>query len=65
MKEMEWVIRTFRYMEKIWETRGENMGNEKPGHKAYAAREKERWYRWAGTAKAEFVKALGEEVFSI
>ena len=63
MKEMEWVIGTFRYMEKIWEARGENMGNEKVGHKAYAARETGRWHRWAETAKAEFVKALGEETF--
>ena len=63
MKEMEWVIGTFRYMEKIWEARGENMGNEKAGHKAYAARETGRWHRWAETAKAEFVKALGEKTF--
>ena len=63
MKEMEWVVGTFRYMEGIWETRGRNVGNEKQGHRAYAARETDRWHRWAETAKAEFVKVLGEESF--
>ena len=57
------MIGTFRYMGKIWEGRGKNMGNEKPGHKAYAARETERWHRWVETAKSEFVKVLGEENF--
>ena len=60
---MEWVIGTFRYMGEIWETRDRNMGNEKLGHRAYAAKEADRWHRWAETAKAEFVKALGEETF--
>jgi len=60
MKEMEWVIGTFRYMENIWKTRGKNMGNEKPGHKAYAAKETDRWCRWAEIAKEEFVKVLGD-----
>ena len=63
MKEMGWVIGTFRYMGEIWKVRGEKMGNEKPGHRAYAARETSRWHRWAEIAKTEFVKALGEETF--
>jgi len=58
-KEMEWVVGTFRYMGKIWETRSRNMGNEKPGHRAYAMRETERWHRWAETANTEFGKVLG------
>ena len=61
MKEMEQVIGTFRYMGEIWEVRGEKMGSEKPGHRAYAAKETGRWHRWAETAKTEFVKVLGEE----
>ena len=63
MKEMEWVIGTFSHMGKIWKTRSENIGNKKPGHRAYAARETERWHRWAETAKTEFVQVLGEETF--
>ena len=63
MKEMEWVIGTFRHMGRVWETRGRNMGIEKQGYRAYAARETNRWQRWAETAKAEFVKILGEETF--
>ena len=43
LKEMEWVIGTFRYMGRLWEIRGEKMGSEKPGHRAYAAREIKRW----------------------
>jgi hypothetical protein len=62
MKEMEWAIGTFRYMGEIWKTRGRSMGKERPGHKAYAAKETERWNRWAETAKTEFAKVLGEEV---
>ena len=62
-KEMEWVIRTFRYMESIWETRGKNIESGKLDHKAYAAKETDRWYRWAETAKKEFVKVLGEDTF--
>ena len=58
-KEMDWVIRTFGYMRKVWETRARDMGGEKPGHKAYAMREAERWQRWIETAKAEFSKTLG------
>jgi len=63
IKEMGWVIGTFSYMGDIWETRGKSMGNEKLGHRAYAARETERWHRWAETAKKEFVKVLGEDAF--
>ena len=58
MKEMKWVIETFRYMEKVWEMRAKRMGNERLGHRAYAARETDRWNRWAETAKAEFAKVL-------
>ena len=58
VKEMEWVIETFRYMGKVWETRAKSMGNEKLGHRAYAARETDRWHRWAETAKTEFAKVL-------
>ena len=32
--------------------------DEKPGHKAYAKREAERWHRWAETARAEFADVL-------
>ena len=56
MKEMEWVIGSFRFMEGLWETRAEQMGNEKPGHRAYAMREADRWSRWAEIAKTEFSK---------
>ena len=63
IKEMEWVIGTFRYMENVWETRGKNMENEKLGHKAYAAKETDRWCRWTETAKKEFVKVLGDDTF--
>jgi len=35
--------------------------DEKLGHRAYAAREKERWHRWAERAKAEFTKELEVE----
>jgi hypothetical protein len=56
VKEMEWVAGTFKHMGRLWKRRGEQMGNEKPGHKAYAAREAERWDGWAGTANTEFAK---------
>ena len=59
MKEMEWVIGTFKYMEEVWKVRAEKMGDEKPGHRAYAARETDRWNRWAVIAGAEFVKVMG------
>ena len=59
LKEMEWVIQTFQYMGKLWEVRAKEVGNEKPGHVAYAARETDRWNRWAGIAKAEFAKVTG------
>ena len=45
IKEMEWVIRTFRHMGGVWMARAKKMGNEKPGHMADAARETERWNR--------------------
>ena len=61
MKEMEWVIRTFRYMGEIWKGRAKEVGDEKPGHRAYAAKEIERWNRWAGVAENEFAKVMGVE----
>lgn len=64
-KEMEWAIRTFRYMGGVWEIRAEKMGKEKPGHKAYAARETDRWKRWAGVAKTEFARVTGMEMFAM
>jgi hypothetical protein len=65
MKEMGWVIGTFRYMGEIWKIRGRNMGNERLGHRAYAARETDRWHRWAEKAKTEFVKVLGDETLQM
>ena len=65
MKEMEWVIRTFKYMEELWGKRAEKMGNEKPGHRAYAIREMDRWQRWAGVAKGEFSKVTEMEGFQM
>lgn len=63
-KEMEWVVRTFRHMEEVWERRVKKMEeDEKLGHRAHAAREKERWHRWAERAKAEFTKELEVERF--
>ena len=57
------MIRTFRYMGGVWKVRAEKMGNEKPGHRAYAARETDRWNRWAGIAKIEFIKVTGMKAF--
>jgi hypothetical protein len=65
VKEMEWVVGTFKYMGGIWEARGGKMGNERPGHRAYAARETDRWHKWANTARDEFTKALGGEAFPV
>ena len=62
-KEMEWVIGTFKYMEGVWKVRAGKMGDEKPGHRAYAARETDRWNRWIGIAKTEFAKATEVEAF--
>ena len=62
---MEWVIGTFGYMKQLWEVRAEKMGNEKPGHMAYALRETEKWNRWVEIAKLEFAKATGMEVFEV
>jgi len=40
--------------------------DEKLGHRAHAAREKERWHRWAERAKAEFTKGVrGRKVHGI
>ena len=47
----------------VWKVRAEKMGNEKPGHRAYAARETDRWNRWAGIAKIEFIKVTGVKAF--
>ena len=63
MKEMEWVIGTFRHMEGVWKVRAEKMGGEKPGHTAYAVKETERWNRWARVAEVEFTKVTGVEAF--
>ena len=63
VKEMEWVIGSFRYMGGLWKERAEKMGNEKSGHRAYAMRETERWNRWAGIAKTEFSQVTGKEAF--
>ena len=57
------MIRTFRYMGGVWKVRAEKMGNEKPGHRAYAARETDRWNRWAGIAEIEFAKVTGDNNF--
>jgi len=65
MKEMEWVIGTFMHMGKVWEMRAKNVGDGKPGHRAYAMRETDRWHRWAETAKTEFAKVLGVETFQM
>ena len=59
LKEMEWVIGTFRYMEGLWKTR---VKIEKPGHRAYAARETDRWNRWAIIAATEFAKVTGKNL---
>jgi len=65
MKEMEWVIGTFMHMGEVWETRAKSMGGEKPGHRAYAAGETDRWNRWAETARTEFTKVVGEGTFTM
>lgn len=65
IKEMEWVIATFTHMGGVWEARAGKMGNDKPGHMAYAARETERWNRWARVAQIEFAKVTGVKSFPI
>jgi len=55
------VIATFRHMAGVWEERAGKMGSVKPGHRAYALRETERWNRWAGIAQIEFAKVTGVE----
>jgi hypothetical protein len=62
---MEWVIGTFGYMRALWEVRVKKMGSEKPGHRAYAARETDRWDKWTGIAKMEFAKVTGMKQFQI
>ena len=59
------MVRTFGYKRKVWEVRAREMGNEKPGHKAYAAREAVRWQRWGETARAEFAKVLDIKTFPV
>ena len=59
------MIGTFGYMEGLWKVRAEKMGNEKPGHMAYALRETERWNRWVEIVKLEFAKVTGIEVFQV
>ena len=56
---MEWVIGTFNHMAGVWEERAGEMGSIKPGHRAYALRETERWNRWARIAQIEFTKVTG------
>ena len=63
VKEMEWVVRTFEYMTEVWKVRARNVGNERPGHKAYAIREAEMWRRWAETARADFNVVLDVQKF--
>lgn len=57
------MIETFRYMEGSWKIRAEQSGSDKPGHKAYAVREENRWNKWVEIAKAEFNKVTGEKEF--
>jgi hypothetical protein len=64
-KEMEWVVGTFEYMERIWEVRANGVGDEKLGHRAYAAKEADRWRRWAKVARIEFGKVCGVEKFQM
>ena len=52
-------------MGRVWKVRAEKMGNEKPGHRAYAVREMDRWDRWAGIAEIEFLKVTGVKAFSM
>lgn len=62
---MKWVIGTFRYMGELWETRAKKVGNERPGHRAYAARETDRWNRWVEVAKTEFGKVTEMKDFQM
>ena len=62
-QEMSWVVKTFGYMRGTWEVRAGDMGDDKLGHKAYAAREAERWQRWAETARTEFARVLDIKTF--
>lgn len=37
-------------------------GNVKLGHRAYAAREVDKWKRWGEMAKIEFIKATDTDI---
>jgi len=50
-------------MEEVWGVRVKKMGSDRPGHRAYAARETERWNRWAGIAQMEFAKVTEVKSF--
>ena len=65
MKEMEWVIGSFGYMEEVWKARALEMGDQKLGHRAYARREADRWKRWKEIAKTEFMKVAGVNACSM
>jgi hypothetical protein len=65
MKEMEWVMGSFSYMEEVWKARSSEMGDEKPGHRAYARREADRWKGWKEIAKKEFMKVTGAKNFTM
>lgn len=62
---MEWVTGSFGHMEEVWKARALKMGGQKPGHRAYAGREADRWKRWREIAKSEFMKVAGVNAFSI
>ena len=62
---MECVIRAFRFMGDIWKARVEKAGSGKPGHRAYAIREREKWYGWAEIARSKFGKVAGEQMFVV
>lgn len=52
-------------MGELWETRAKKVGNERPGHRAYAARETDRWNRWVEVAKTEFGKVTEMKDFQM
>ena len=62
---MQCVIGTFEYMEGLWKKRGEKMGDERLGYRAHAARERDRWSRWAGIARAELANVTGLNVLKL
>lgn len=65
VKEMEWVLGSFSWMEEIWNARALEMGDQKPGHRAFARRETDRWKRWKGIARAEFMKVAEGKTFLV